>query len=244
MSQRSIVKGSGNVISETRELSDFDKLRLSGVGRVEVVRGAQESITIEAEDNILPMLDTAIEEGALDIRTLEGYDIRPTRPIRYTVTVQGLTALELRGAGDMVGTAFTNQALSVGLTGSGSIQLSDCPVGYVHFPGAGRVSLDGVQVPAFNAALSGAGQLTVSGSATSQQVMLPGAGQYDARNLISADVMVNLSGMGRAIIQASQSLTVSLSGLGSIEYFGDPVVNKRVSGLGRITSRGALVMNI
>ncbi|HWL48440.1 MAG TPA: DUF2807 domain-containing protein, partial [Acidimicrobiia bacterium] len=52
------VEGSGNVITESREVSDFNEIVLGGSGRVMVEVTGTESLTIEAEDNIMPLLET------------------------------------------------------------------------------------------------------------------------------------------------------------------------------------------
>ena len=55
--QRSL-RGSGDVITETRQVSNFTRIELDGSGDVEIVFGNKESITIEAEDNIMPLIET------------------------------------------------------------------------------------------------------------------------------------------------------------------------------------------
>ena len=42
----SFIKGSGNLITETRQVSNFDRIDLSGVGEVVVTQGGSESLVI------------------------------------------------------------------------------------------------------------------------------------------------------------------------------------------------------
>jgi hypothetical protein len=51
-------RGSGNVITESRVVSGSDEILLSGSGEVVVDVDGTESLTIEAEDNIMPLLTT------------------------------------------------------------------------------------------------------------------------------------------------------------------------------------------
>ena len=46
------VRGSGNVVSETRAVSGFSALSLEGSGDVDVTFGNSESAVVEADDNI------------------------------------------------------------------------------------------------------------------------------------------------------------------------------------------------
>ena len=55
-----VVTGSGRVTSETRAVSGITRVALEGMGEVVIQEGAAESLTIEAEDNILPLITSAV----------------------------------------------------------------------------------------------------------------------------------------------------------------------------------------
>ena len=50
------VQGSGNIILEEREVSEFNKVHLKGSGNVFLNRGEKQSLTIKTDDNIMPLL--------------------------------------------------------------------------------------------------------------------------------------------------------------------------------------------
>src|SRR5512134_3419247 len=50
--------GSGNVITQTREVGDFDKVSFSSFGELTIQQGESESLSIEAEDNVLAEIET------------------------------------------------------------------------------------------------------------------------------------------------------------------------------------------
>src|SRR5512140_783439 len=56
-----VIKGSGNVTSEDRSVSGFTSISLEGSADVQVVLGESEGLTIEAEDNILPVIETVVQ---------------------------------------------------------------------------------------------------------------------------------------------------------------------------------------
>ena len=56
--------GSGNVVKETREARDFDSVSLTGIGALIIQQTGEESLTIEADDNILPLLTSETRAAA------------------------------------------------------------------------------------------------------------------------------------------------------------------------------------
>jgi len=78
-------RGSGTMATETRDVSGFDEIDLGGSGRVLIAVTGTESLTIEAEDNILPLLTTEVRNGRLELGAKQS--ISPTREIVYTITV-------------------------------------------------------------------------------------------------------------------------------------------------------------
>ena len=61
----STIEGSGNIITEERYVSGFDRLTLSGFGEVSVEQGATESLTVCTDDNIMPYVQTEVKNNTL-----------------------------------------------------------------------------------------------------------------------------------------------------------------------------------
>lgn len=190
------VTGSGNVKTETRQVSGFTKIQFSGVGALNITQADKESLSVSAEDNLLPLLASTVSGDTLTLGVKPGNNIRPTRPITYTLTLKHLAS--------------------------------------VHLSGAGSIHATGIQTSALDIDLSGAGQMTIDGSAQSQTVLLSGVGSYSARGLQTASTQVTISGAGSATVSASQTLTATVSGAGSVTYYGLPQVTKSISGAGSV----------
>src|SRR5579871_539987 len=77
------VTGSGVVRSETRQVSGFDTVTLDGVGKVVITQNGHETLTVRAEDNLLPLLRTRVVNGTLRLGTAPGVNLRPTKPIEF-----------------------------------------------------------------------------------------------------------------------------------------------------------------
>ena len=50
------IKGNGNVVKETREVSSFDGIKVGGAFNVYLSQSGTESLTIEADENLLPVI--------------------------------------------------------------------------------------------------------------------------------------------------------------------------------------------
>jgi hypothetical protein len=216
--------------TESREVRNFDRVHLQDFGDLDITQGAQESLTVEADEEILDKIRTTVRDGELILRIGGDWLDRLgallttslTRPhIQYHLTVKHLTALLVSGAARVdVGDLTTGQ-LTVSLSGAGDVTFKS-------------VTADGLEVK-----LAGAGRVEVSGKVKQQSVSLSGAGKYAGGKLESQQARVSMSGAGSATLWANQELDATLSGMGSVEYYGDPRVKTSISGLGSIKHLGS-----
>ena len=84
----SVVSGSGQVASETRPVSGFTGIDLSGTGEVIIEQGETESLTIEADDNVLPVLTSEVEDSVLRLDQKPRTTVQTRNPIRYRVALK------------------------------------------------------------------------------------------------------------------------------------------------------------
>ncbi|MBA3824674.1 MAG: DUF2807 domain-containing protein [Ktedonobacterales bacterium] len=211
------MKGSGNVKTDVRQVSGFSSVKLSGIGSLEIAQTGTEGLSISAEDNLLPLINTNVQGGVLDIHSQPNTNLQPTKPIIYLLSVKDLTAITLSGAGSVTAQQFKTPNLTVDLSGAGDINLT------------------GLQLNSLTVKISGTGNMTVVGTTTNEDVSASGVGDYKGEQLASATAKVRLSGVGSAAVRASQSLDVTISGVGSLTYYGDPTVTQHITGLGKVT---------
>lgn len=108
----------------------------------------------------------------------------------------------------------------------------------VTLSGAGVLTVDGVKADHFGVRAPGSGVLVVSGTATTLDATLSGAGDVRLDGLAAHDATATVSGTGRLLVNASHSLDATVSGVGSILYTGNPtVLTKKVTGTGAITEK-------
>ena len=216
-----MVRGSGNVISETRSVSGFDSVAFTGSGEATITLGDTENVVVEADDNILPLIETTVQNGKLTIGLKPNTSISTSRGIRYTVNARTLTAVETSGSSNItVNSPVEADAFSATTSGSGHIQLSE------------------LQAGKFDCRTSGSGNITASGKVDSLNASTFGSGNLTFGNLQSAAVNATTSGSGNITVWATTSLDARTSGSGSVHYYGQPSVNRSESGSGRVTGLG------
>lgn len=214
------LRGSGKVISEKRDVRGFRRVELAGSGELSIGQGNTESLSVEADDNILPRIKTDVVGDRLRIGIEHGVSIHPTAPIRYNLVVRDLAGLELSGSGKIIAGTLHCSDLAVDLSGSGSIRLD-------------QLSADNLR-----AEIDGSGSIEIPGKVTHQDVQISGSGSYHARDLESRSAKVSIDGSGDATIWVHDSLSSDISGSGNVGYYGSPNITKSVSASGRVRSLG------
>ena len=225
LSACTMIRGSGEAITVRRDVSGFDQVALSGVGTLYITVGAEESLKVEAEDNLLPYIVTEVRGQTLNIGFKDaGWNvaIQPTEPIKYYLTVTDLSSLELSGAGNIEVTEIDTPEMRIAASGAGNIEIEKLT--------AEQLIMD----------VSGAGSCRIhAGEVQDQNLRISGAGGYQAADVRSQKVAVEISGMGGAKVWAEKNLSVEISGAGSVDYYGQPHISQEISGVGNIQSLGA-----
>ena len=110
--------GSGKVITETRKVDDFTTIELDYPAQVYVTQGDSVSVKIEAEDNLLPGLQTRVRNDTLEIfyKTDDNKHVNQTKPIKITIVVKDLKEVDLGSAGQLKGTNGGQVHLNIRLT--------------------------------------------------------------------------------------------------------------------------------
>ena len=188
------VRGSGNVITESRDVSGFSEIAVLGSGNVVVDVNGTESLTVEAEDNIMPLLKTEVRNGRLELSAESS--ISPTTDVTYTVTAATLDGVSISGSGDVAATGIDAESFDVEISGSGKVE----PVGTADtltlgISGSGRYAGEGL--------VASVGTVRVSGSG-------------DAVVRVTDDLDVDVSGSGSVEYIGEPTVTESISGSGDI----------------------------
>lgn len=209
------VRGNGTRRSETRALSGFTGVAFSLPGQLEVRLGSTEGVVIETDDNLLPLIETRVSRGMLEIRAAHDESIDP-QFLKVVVTARSIEQLSLAGSGTLTAEGLKGRRLKVDLGGSGVIDLP------------------GLQVDELAVSAGGSGRLKLAGAAKELKLSVAGSGSVAAGGLQADEAKVSMAGSGVATVAVHSRLKVSIAGSGSVRYSGDPKVESSVAGSGSV----------
>ena len=234
-----VVTGSGKVVSETRPVSQFSAVRLEGIGDVIITQTDTTSLKIEAEDNLISYFDTSVQGDTLVIGIKNqyiGYNLRPTRPVKFYVSTPTLAAVTLGGSGNIITSDVKGNGFKVSLLGSGNITNDSLTATSVdiNLAGSGNISLSKVTADTVTSTIAGSGNISLGGQVKGQTVKIVGSGDYLASGMQSQTATIHVTGSGNSQIAVSNSLDASILGSGDITYTGKPSVNSSITGSGHV----------
>ena len=118
-----------------------------------------------------------------------------------------------------------------------SITISVPSLDALTLTGSGVIAVSDIEAASLTVRLPGSGVLRASGAATKLVVTLDGSGDAQLEQLIAVDARAVVSGSGRIVLTATQSLDASVPGSGAIMYGGNPrEVTRSITGSGAIIS--------
>jgi len=221
ISSSSTVSGSGNVTSESRPVSGINKVSLNNQGDLTIEIGDAESLVVEAEDNLLPYIQTGVIGGELVIRTKNNANLQNKQPIRYHLTVKQLDALRISSSGNINAPELQAQAFSINVSSSGDMNIAalDANQLTVGISSSGNVTINGGKVPGL-------------------EVRISSSGDFNAENLAAQSASVRISSSGSATIRVSDQLQANISSSGNVYYYGNPKLNVSTSSSGEAIQKG------
>jgi hypothetical protein len=192
------IHGSGVAKTETRSVASFSKIDLSGSPDVEVTIGSPQSVSITADDNLLPIIETTVGRDTLKIDSKESYNTSIGIKVKITVAklegvsvsgsgnihAEGLAAGDMdasvTGSGDVFLKGAVNQ-LSAQVTGSGELQAGDLTAKSVHVgvTGSGDATVHASEE--LEASVTGSGDVKYSGHPAKVQKRVTGSGNIAQR---------------------------------------------------------------
>ena len=218
------VVGSGHSATETRNVSDFEAITSDGSMDLEVRQTGKEAVEVQADDNLLPLIETVVEPGSngrtLVIRFKRGESISHHSSIKVRIDVVKLNSISTSGSGDVAVESLKTPSFKLAISGSSDAKLN------------------ALATDAFELRISGSGDVVGSGNARQVKVSIAGSGDADLDALVADDVTVRIAGSGDASVNANKALDVSIAGSGDVTYRGNPASLKTsTAGSGSISRR-------
>lgn len=154
-----------NIISETRDISGFERIEAGGANTVHVVYGDNFKIELKGSSNLIQAYETKIEGESLTLRYKDDVNVDDD-DVEVFVTLPVLKGLTLSGSGDMdiKGQFPEADQFIVTINGSGDINISEsfsCVALEVDISGSGKAQLSNLQSVRSEVTISGSGDTYV-----------------------------------------------------------------------------------
>jgi Putative auto-transporter adhesin, head GIN domain len=157
------VSGSGVRKTEKRELASFNAIHTTGAFDVEVVTQKPASFEIEADDNILPLIQTEVRDSTLYLMPTSRYNSRQGVVVR--VTLPDLSKLEATGAGNFRVAGLKNDNFEIHTTGAATVTAAgETKNVEIHTTGAGVVDTHKLRAVKADVRSTGAAKVDVYAS--------------------------------------------------------------------------------
>ncbi|MFY0603292.1 MAG: DUF2807 domain-containing protein [Flavobacteriaceae bacterium] len=214
------VRGNGNVVTETRSVSDYDGVSVGGSFDVVLVKGKEGKITLKGEENLLPYIETVVKGNTLKVQYKKNVNVKTTRRLTVTITFKDIDHLSLGGSGNVSSKDVIKASnLKVSLGGSGNIEAE-------------------VDAENLKASVAGSGNIKLSGNTDELKCSIAGSGDIKAYNLQTDTTRANIAGSGSIRVSVKTKIKASIAGSGSVYYKGNPkYVDSNSAGSGSVVKR-------
>ncbi len=199
---RKTVYGNHHVVKSERQAGSFTGVRVSTGIDVYLKQGDNESISVEADENLHEYIKTEISGGVLNVYT--DANIREADTKKVYVTMKNIESLKTSSAGNIIGeTPLKTDDLELSASSAGDIKIET----YVK-----NLRVD----------ISSSGDITITGEGDSLKADLSSAGDFNAYDFKVREADITASSAGDADIFVTEKLTARSSSAGDINYKGDP----------------------
>jgi len=157
------VSGSGNVITQTRDIRDFSSIDVGGIFKVEATAQKDFSVEVQADDNLMQFIKTEVRGGVLHIEAEKRFKangpivVRVSAPSFENVSASGVTSVSVK---DLKAEKF-----GIDMSGKSRVSVQGTAASLdVDISGASEIDAAGLSVETANVDASGASSVTVNAS--------------------------------------------------------------------------------
>ncbi|MCL6524552.1 MAG: DUF2807 domain-containing protein [Thermoflavifilum sp.] len=210
------IMGDGHVVTQSRPVSQFNEIRLSGAFQLILKQDSTARVEVETDENIQPYVIVEQNGDVLIIREKPTISLYPTHSIRIFVSAPDVRRVNVSGASNL---STSNNYM--------------VPRFDVKLSGASKANLI-LSTEEFHADCSGASKINLQGKATLAKIEASGASKISAENFAADQLKLDLSGASKADVYVLKKLDIDASGASKITYRGNPQVNQSTSGASKI----------
>ena len=197
------IKGDRNVVTENRKITeDFTAIRTSTGLDVNITQENQNAVIVEADENLQNLIVTEVENGVLKIYSEK--NIWSAKSKKVHVSIKTLNSLKASSGSDVrTVKKIQSEEISIGASSGASVRMN-------------------VVANSIATNTSSGATIRVSGSADNHAAKASSGSSIKAYDLISKNVIVNVSSGANIDIHASKYIEARASSGGAIAYNGTP----------------------
>ena len=173
--------GSGDVVSEERDIGSFDSLEISDGVNVELLvdPGAVPSVSVSIDDNLLDQLVTEVRGSTLVIE-FDGSVTILSGDHLVSVTIDSVERIDASGGADLTGTGLDDE-YRVEASGGADVDLSDLEAKAVEVDVSGGADVRVFATESIEGEVSGGANVTVFGDPDRSRIDTSGGAdvEYD-----------------------------------------------------------------
>ncbi len=157
------VRGSGNIVTEQRDLTSFTSVDVSSVFQVELTAGKEFAVEIEADDNLVPVIKTEVVDGKLKLSTTQSIRGRSRMIVR--ISAPDIERVDVSGAAKVNVADIKNPAFTIDTSGASKVTVAgETSKLNISVSGASKVNAE--QLRAENATVDASGASKINVNAT------------------------------------------------------------------------------
>jgi len=207
--------GSGAPEKKTMDIGELHGIVLQGPMEVKLHRAASQTVTVEAQPNLIGLLGTKVSNGVWTINTTKCYT--SDKPFTVHIGVPVIDRVSVLGSGNVTGTdVFETGALDLSIQGSGDIRMA-------------------VKAGTVDTKVQGSGNVVLTGDCQELAASVAGSGDIRAGELRTVNAKAVVVGSGDVIVRVSGTLTAAITGSGDVKYHGEPArIERQTAGSGTV----------
>ena len=198
------VNGNGNVITEDMNISeDFDEIKASRGWEVFLEKGTENSVTVEADENLIDVAKIYVENEKLVISAEDNIGRATSKMVFVTYTDAPEEIKVSSGASIKAEQTIKNKNISLDASSGGTLKID--------------ITAKDVETD-----VSSGGVIRVSGTADKVDASASSGGVAKISKLTSKNTYASASSGGVMSVYASNHLKAKASSGGTINYYGNP----------------------
>ncbi len=213
------IKRTGDIITEVRTVKAFDRLQVEQNVNVFITEDPTFEVKVEAGENIVPLIQTVVEDGTLIIRNKNkcNWARAYNKPLNVYIKTPSLAYISMNGTGTIKSlNTLTQDTLDITIENSGNVDLT----------------VNSLKVVSH---MFGYGDLTLHGHTNENACSIGGTAFLNCKDLTTSYTWVQSFTLGTCYVTASDLLICRFDDKGDIYCYGHPTtVQQTNNGSGQL----------